>query len=245
MRKPTCLFMIVAAVLLSIGPLTPLAHGATDTIMVGNFFFGPNIDTVFKGDTVVWVFTGTTHTTSHNVPPVDRIWDSGFIGPGGSFTFVFDTAGTFAYRCDVHPTTMQATMVVLSGSTGIGNAEDIRMRIDGLEQANREGYKVEVHEIEAGVVYRDENVTVEAFNVPHGSWDHAFGYKFTTPDRTIVLSGDTAPFDGLAEIAKGADVLIHEAYAGFGLEQREAGAQQYHSSFHTAASEVGTAQHGA
>ena len=52
--------------------------------------------------------------------------DSGIVPAGGSFTFVFDTVGTFPYRCDVHPFTMLATIVVRSGATGIGNDTDIR-----------------------------------------------------------------------------------------------------------------------
>jgi ribonuclease BN (tRNA processing enzyme) len=61
----------------------------------------------------------------------------------------------------------------------------------------------------------------------------------TTADRTIVISGDTGPFDGLVSIAMGADVLIHEAYGANGLSQRPAGTQHYHGTFHTSAVKVG------
>ena len=37
------------------------------------------------------------------------------------------------------------------------------------------------------------------------------GYRFDTSDRSIVISGDTAPSDNLIQLAKGADVLVHEA----------------------------------
>src|SRR6202162_6306716 len=74
-------------------------------------------------------------------------------------------------------------------------AEDIRLRLHGLEEANATGYKVNVHEIQPGVVYRDDNVTVMAFPVKHGTWKYAFGYRFDTKDRRIVISGDTAPTD--------------------------------------------------
>jgi len=89
------------------------AHAATDTIMVGNFFFSPALDTINRGDTVVWVFSGFTHTSSHDVPLANRLWDSGPKNAGETFTFVFDTVGTFPYRCDFHPLSMTATMVVL------------------------------------------------------------------------------------------------------------------------------------
>ena len=117
--------------------------------------------------------------------------------------------------------------------------EDVDLRLNGLEPANAFGYQVEAHEITPGVVYKDASVTVEAFAVPHGSWKHAFGFKFTTPDGVIVISGDTGPFDGLVEIAKGADVLVHEVYATEGWKKREPVWQQYHAAFHTSGAKVG------
>lgn len=117
--------------------------------------------------------------------------------------------------------------------------EDIRVRVEGPEQLRRDLVTVETHEIEPGLIYEDAVMRVEAFAVPHGTWDHAFGFKLTTADRTIVISGDTGPFDGLAEIAAGADVLIHEAYSAEGLRRREPETQLYHGTFHTSAVKVG------
>ena len=116
--------------------------------------------------------------------------------------------------------------------------QDVHMRLVGLEPANSVGYKVNVHEIGPGVIHRDSNVTVEAFLVSHGSWPQAFGYKFSTPDRTIVISGDTAPSDRLVEIAKGCDILIHEGYSQAGFDRREPDWQAYHSQSHTSSLEL-------
>jgi ribonuclease BN (tRNA processing enzyme) len=115
--------------------------------------------------------------------------------------------------------------------------EDIRERIEGLERANKSGYIVDVHEIEPGIVYEDANVKVEAFPVKHGSWQ-AFGYKFYAPDRTIVISGDTAPTESCIEEYRGCDVLIHEVYSVAGFETRPPGWQKYHSSVHTSSLEL-------
>jgi len=38
---------------------------------------------------------------------------------------------------------------------------DIKVRTEGLEHSNRTGYKVNVHEITPGVVYKDANITVK------------------------------------------------------------------------------------
>jgi ribonuclease BN (tRNA processing enzyme) len=115
--------------------------------------------------------------------------------------------------------------------------EDIQERLQGLEPANPTGYQVKAFEIEAGVVYQDANVQVEAFAVRHGSWP-AFGFKFDAPDRTIVISGDTAPAPNLIEAYRGCDVLIHEVYSAVGLKQRPPVWQQYHSSVHTSSIEL-------
>jgi ribonuclease Z len=117
--------------------------------------------------------------------------------------------------------------------------EDIRVRVEGPEQLQRDLVVVETHEIEPGLIYEDEVIRVEAFAVPHGTWEHAFGFKLITADRTIVISGDTGPFDGLVEIARGADLLIHEAYGAEGLDLRQPETQLYHGTFHTSAVKVG------
>jgi len=91
--------------------------------------------------------------------------------------------------------------------------EDIRIRTGGMEHASKDGFKVNVHEIRPGVVYKDENVTVTAFPTRHGEWDETFGYRFDTPDRSIVISGDTTPTQAVIDACNGCDVLIHEALA--------------------------------
>ena len=67
--------------------------------------------------------------------------------------------------------------------------KDIDIRVGGLEKGDANAYTAEVHEIEPGEIYKDDKVAIRAFKVQHGSWDEAFGYRFDTPGRTIVLSG--------------------------------------------------------
>ena len=61
------------------------------------------------------------------------------------------------------------------------------------------------------VVMEDDNVKVTAVLVDHPPVEPSLAFRFDTPDRSVVFSGDTAPCDALVELAKGADVLVHEA----------------------------------
>ena len=117
--------------------------------------------------------------------------------------------------------------------------KDIRVRLNGLEPANEQGYIINVHEIKEGIVYKDSNLTVKAFELKHGNWDHNFAYRFETPDRTIVISGDCVPSEKMIENAKGCDVLIHEVYSQAGFEKRPPVWQKYHKNFHTSTIELG------
>src|SRR5579859_2481050 len=90
---------------------------------------------------------------------------------------------------------------------------DIANRLHGMEKAPRSGYGVNAHEITPGVIYADANVRVTAFLVNHGELRDAYGFRFDTPDRAIVISGDTAPTPTLIEHCSDCDVLIHEAYS--------------------------------
>lgn len=90
--------------------------------------------------------------------------------------------------------------------------EDIHVRIEGLERQTKTGYKVDVHEFDSGVVYDKDGVRITAIPVEHGCWKQAYGFRIDTPDRSIVISGDTRPTPGIVEASRGVDVLVHEVY---------------------------------
>ena len=117
-------------------------------------------------------------------------------------------------------------------------AEDLRVRLDGLEPANRTGYQVMTRTVDPGVVFQNADVKVTAFLVPHGSWKAAYGYRFETSDRVIVISGDTGPASIIGEQCNGCDVLVHEVYSAARLPTRPAEWQRYHRSFHTSTTEL-------
>jgi len=68
------------------------------------------------------------------------------------------------------------------------------------------------HEITgAGEVFTDDRVRVTAARNRHVPIEHSFAYRFDTADRSIVISGDTAYSEEVLSLARGADVLVHEA----------------------------------
>src|SRR5260221_8814534 len=78
---------------------------------------------------------------------------------------------------------------------------------------------VAVHEFDKpGLVMQNADVKVTAARVLHPPIVHAYAYRFDADDRSIVISGDTAYSRELIELAKGADVLVHEAMHLAGLE---------------------------
>jgi ribonuclease BN (tRNA processing enzyme) len=91
------------------------------------------------------------------------------------------------------------------------NAADIEVRIKD-EGRPPLAPLVHPHEMtEGGLVMQDEQVKVTAALVDHPLVVPAFAYRFDTVDRSIVISGDTTRSDRLIALARGADVLVHEA----------------------------------
>jgi ribonuclease BN (tRNA processing enzyme) len=106
---------------------------------------------------------------------------------------------------------------------------------------------VHTHEIaRAGPVFEDENVKVRCAVVNHPLVKPAFAYRFDAPDRSIVISGDTSRSPNLINLARGADVLVHEVMylpavdeiAGSGPDA--AHLKQHLINSHTSLAEVGT-----
>ena len=126
-----------------------------------------------------------------------------------------------AYHSDFETRTNRASPGIITGSGG----------------QIPEGHAVEAHQIRAGVVYKDVNVTVTAFPTKHAM--ESYGYRFDTPDRSIVISGDTNPTQATIDACHGCDVLIHEG--GLSLEvlaRRPPEFQSFASKYHTTTAQL-------
>lgn len=113
---------------------------------------------------------------------------------------------------------------------------ETRTNADGNQREFPEGHNVNVHEISAGIIYKDGNVTVSAFSTKHAM--ESYGYRFDTPDRTIVVSGDTNPTQATIDACSGCDVLIHEAQTPAWIATRPPTFQRFAAKYHTTTAQL-------
>lgn len=105
-----------------------------------------------------------------------------------------------------------------TGTVGLGQAlttafaTNTHIRRDLVEKWPAEKIIIDAHDIEEGVVYQNNGVTVTAFHVKHDPVTPAFGYRVDYAGHSVVVSGDTRPSDNLIKFSKGVDVLIHEVF---------------------------------
>lgn len=115
---------------------------------------------------------------------------------------------------------------------------DIAVRTNGIDRRRSTGCRVLAHEIVPGLIYKDCNVTVTAFPAQHEDMVDSFSFRFDTPDRVIVISGDTTPTQALIDHSRGCDVLVHEAYSMESFRAASPQWQEYRRRAHTSSVEL-------
>lgn len=113
---------------------------------------------------------------------------------------------------------------------------ETRTNPEGNQRAIAGGWKVNAHEIKPGVIYKDANVTVTAFVTKHAM--ESYGYRFDTPDRSIVISGDTNPTDETIKACNGCDVLVHEAQTLEWFAKLPEGPHSFVAKYHTTSEQL-------
>jgi len=85
----------------------------TNEVWLQGMAFNPSAITVSAGTTIKWTNKDNiTHTVTSGTPgSPDGVFDSGNIGNGATFSFTFNTKGTFQYYCSIHQS-MRGTVVV-------------------------------------------------------------------------------------------------------------------------------------
>jgi plastocyanin len=101
------------------------ALAATIAVSIADKTFEPANVVIAAGDTVTWTVTKSInepHTVTSGESggaDVGKAFDSGIDNSaklkdnGGTFSFTFETAGTYAYFCQIHPD-MQGSVTVLA-----------------------------------------------------------------------------------------------------------------------------------
>lgn len=78
---------------------SPATSATGNTVDVKNFSFNPSSLSVSKGTKVTWKFDDSA---AHNVTASDSSFKSTDLSSGGSYSFTFNTAGTYSYICTIH-----------------------------------------------------------------------------------------------------------------------------------------------
>lgn len=97
-----------------------------------------------------------------------------------------------------------------------GHDLEERQRVLGKEDLNitdifSGGVDFDIEGDELKIIYDNDGLKISSFLVVHPQWDHAYGYKIEHKGKVVIVSGDTAPSDGIRRYSKNADMLIHEA----------------------------------
>jgi plastocyanin len=110
--------MVMACAACSSGGDATTTTGATSStaaaagpveVSIADFAYAPALATVGVGGTVTW--TNDDSGLPHTATSADGGWNSETLQPGESFSFTFETAGTFDYTCNIHPS-MSGTVTV-------------------------------------------------------------------------------------------------------------------------------------
>jgi plastocyanin len=84
---------------------------AVNAVSMGDNFFEPLAMTVPAGTTIQWRNDGSLPHTATSDAGAARTFDSGILRTGGTYSLAFDTPGSFAYRCELHPEMVGAIVV--------------------------------------------------------------------------------------------------------------------------------------
>jgi plastocyanin len=98
------------------------SNGSTSQVMLGDCVFTPTVNRVAVGATVTW---RNGSTQAHEVVGSNMTWGvhDKLLAPGDTIGWTFETAGTYAYSCMIHPG--MSGVIVVGDPTEAAAAADV------------------------------------------------------------------------------------------------------------------------
>lgn len=118
------------------GFISSCVYTQTDTIKIYTMYFEPAILTISPGHKVVWINkSNDDHTSSSGTNcNKDGKWHSGYISHNQTFSYVFDTVGTFNYFCVPHCFSgMKGIIIVKENETPSKETKEFKKKENDLE----------------------------------------------------------------------------------------------------------------
>lgn len=103
MKRYTSIITILTFV--SMFAISTQSFAVKHVVTVGNFFFSPVNVNVNVGDTIRWVWSAGTHTTTSTpgaIPAGSASWDAPITSSNTSYEYKVTVAGPYAYVCTPH-----------------------------------------------------------------------------------------------------------------------------------------------
>jgi ribonuclease Z len=139
-----------------------------------------------------------THLHSDHIVGIPDLWLTGFMTmPYGGRTAPFAVWG---------PKGTAKMMSYLEKAYQV----DLRDRAETIANFSPQQVAIASKDIQQGVVYDQNEVTVTAFKVKHSHLEAPFGFRVDYKGHSVVISGDMSPNENFVKYAQGADVVIHE-----------------------------------
>ncbi|MBI5290153.1 MAG: cupredoxin domain-containing protein [Chloroflexi bacterium] len=224
--------------------LSPTPLPDTVTVQMKNYLFEPAALTVRVGDTVRWVNnSGTPHTSTSS-----GNWDSSIVANGGSFDKTFNTAGTYNYKCEIHPDVQTGTItVVQDGSSPTAVTSAVASPTVPAAAATAPAAAEESANIEAasagGAAAGPRAVSRAPMTVDVSMQD----FKFS-PNATTIAVGDTirwtnkgnAPHNTTADSGVWASKQLMNSGESYTFTFKSAGSYSYKCTLHAGQGQTGT-----
>ncbi len=98
----------------STNPTPTSGSPGPNEVWMQNSKFIPASLSIAKGTKITWTNKDSyDHTVTSGIPGhPSGLFDSGNIAANGTFSYTFDSTGTFQYYCRIHPDIMQGTITV-------------------------------------------------------------------------------------------------------------------------------------